>query len=90
MTLELKASRRHILKWGGVSAGIMVAGSLLPNFGISAALGAELGDGDIGVLNYAYALEQLEAAFYIQVLETPFSRMQQNDRSGHPHLDPRP
>jgi len=57
-----------------------VAGSLLPNFGISAALGAELGDGDIGVLNYAYALEQLEAAFYTQVLKTPFSEMQVNDQ----------
>ena len=32
-----------------------------------------LGKGDIGVLNYAYALEQLEAAFYIQVVATPFS-----------------
>lgn len=27
----------------------------------------DLGSGDIGILNYAYALEQLEAAFYIQV-----------------------
>jgi rubrerythrin len=32
-----------------------------------------LGSGDIGILNYAYALEQLEAAFYIQVLSTPYS-----------------
>jgi hypothetical protein len=32
-----------------------------------------LGSGDVGILNYAYALEQLEAAFYIQVLATPFS-----------------
>lgn len=32
-----------------------------------------LGSGDIGILNYAYALEQLEAAFYIQVLTTPYS-----------------
>lgn len=28
-----------------------------------------------GVLNYAYALEQLEAAFYIQVMNTPFTGM---------------
>lgn len=28
---------------------------------------------DIGVLNYAYALEQLEAAFYIRVLATPYA-----------------
>ncbi|MCB7479748.1 ferritin-like domain-containing protein [Christiangramia sediminis] len=27
----------------------------------------DLGSGDVGILNYAYALEQLEAAFYIQV-----------------------
>ncbi|MDB5624053.1 MAG: ferritin-like protein [Devosia sp.] len=74
-------SRRRLLKWGGASAAtIAVSGVLLPNFGITAALAAELGDGDIGVLNYAYALEQLEAAFYTQVLQTPFSRMQPNDR----------
>ncbi len=30
--------------------------------------GVYLGSGDIGILNYAYALEQLEAAFYIQVV----------------------
>ena len=30
-----------------------------------------LGSGDVGVLNYAYALEQLEAAFYAQVVKTP-------------------
>lgn len=72
-------SRRHLLKWTGAAGTIAVAGALLPNFGISAALGAELGDGDIGVLNYAYALEQLEAAFYTQVLDTPFGNMQTND-----------
>ena len=32
-----------------------------------------LGEGDIGILNYAYALEQLEAAFYIQVIANPYS-----------------
>ncbi len=30
-----------------------------------------LGSGDVGVLNYAYALEQLEAAFYAQIVKTP-------------------
>jgi len=28
----------------------------------------DVGNGDVGVLNYAYALEQLEAAFYAQVI----------------------
>ena len=35
--------------------------------------GVNLGSGDYGVLNYAYALEQLEAAFYIQVLTTLYT-----------------
>ncbi|QRR03370.1 ferritin-like domain-containing protein [Dyadobacter sandarakinus] len=35
----------------------------------------DLGSGDIGVLNYAYALEQLEAAFYTQVIATPYAGM---------------
>jgi hypothetical protein len=30
--------------------------------------GVNLGSGDFGILNYAYALEQLEAAFYTQVV----------------------
>jgi hypothetical protein len=35
--------------------------------------GVDLGSGDIGILNYAYALEQLEAAFYMQVVATPYT-----------------
>lgn len=31
----------------------------------------DLGSGDIGILNYAYALEQLESAFYTKVVEHP-------------------
>jgi hypothetical protein len=71
----IQLSRRHILKWSGAAAGIAVAGSILPNFGISAALAADLGEGDIGVLNYAYALEQLEAAFYTMVIDSPYAEI---------------
>lgn len=35
--------------------------------------GVDLGSGDVGILNYAYALEQLEAAFYTKVLTSPYS-----------------
>lgn len=68
-------SRRRVLKWGGAGATLALSGIVLPNFGISAALAADLGEGDIGVLNYAYALEQLEAAFYTQVIDSPYSGM---------------
>lgn len=37
------------------------------------ASGVNLGTGDVGILNYAYALEQLEAAFYTQVIATPYT-----------------
>lgn len=35
--------------------------------------GINLGSGDIGILNYAYALEQLEAAFYIKVITSQYT-----------------
>jgi len=72
-------SRRNVLKWTGVATTLAIAGSVLPNFGISAALAADLGEGDIGVLNYAYALEQLEAAFYSQVVKTPYKGAPKNE-----------
>ncbi|OEO31023.1 Tat (twin-arginine translocation) pathway signal sequence containing protein [Devosia insulae DS-56] len=74
-------SRRNLLKWSGAGATVLVAGALLPNFGISPALAADLGEGDVGVLNYAYALEQLEAAFYSMVIETPYSGMTEEETS---------
>jgi hypothetical protein len=79
MTNAFAPSRRGLLKWGAASAGIMVAGSLLPNFGITAALATDLGEGDVGVLNYAYALEQLEAAFYSAVVDNPYEGATENE-----------
>lgn len=73
MEIAHDQSRRRLLKWSGAAAAtIAISGALLPNFGISSALAADLGEGDVGVLNYAYALEQLEAAFYSQVIKTPY------------------
>lgn len=43
--------------------------------------GVNLGSGDIGVLNYAYALEQLEAAFYIKVIASPYGSMSEMEKS---------
>ncbi|MEO8764054.1 MAG: ferritin-like domain-containing protein [Ginsengibacter sp.] len=41
----------------------------------------DLGSGDPGILNYAYALEQLEAAFYIQVVTSPYAGMTMSEMS---------
>ncbi len=41
----------------------------------------DLGKGDTGILNYAYALEQLEAAFYTQAVSTPYSGMSSEERA---------
>ena len=40
----------------------------------------DLGSGDTGILNYAYALEQLEAAFYTQVITSPYKNMSSDER----------
>lgn len=41
----------------------------------------DLGSGDVGILNYAYALEQLEAAFYVQAVSTPYSGITDSEKS---------
>lgn len=67
-------SRRTILRWSGAAfLSAMTLGSTLE---AALAQGAvDLGGGDVGVLNYAYALEQLEAAFYTQVMSSPYGGM---------------
>jgi hypothetical protein len=77
--------RRSFLKWTGVAAAALVAGcddnetrtltevlpapppETLPDPGQRL---VNLGSGDVGILNYAYALEQLEAAYYTMVVSS--------------------
>lgn len=69
-------SRRSFLQWAGVTVGVAALASCSGNddsTGTTLSTGVDLGAGDVGLLNYAYALEQLEAAFYIQVISTPYS-----------------
>ncbi|AZA80162.1 ferritin-like domain-containing protein [Chryseobacterium sp. G0186] len=69
----LDTSRRNFLKLGGV--GLAIAGLTLVGcdndddfqFGDNNQI-FDLGTGDVGILNYAYALEQLEADFYTKVV----------------------
>jgi hypothetical protein len=39
----------------------------------------DLGDGDIGIVNYCYLLQQLEAAFYEQVIQQPFAGIREEE-----------
>lgn len=72
---ELKAvSRRNFLGYfGGATALIVTAAACKKDDDSPSNSGVNLGSGDPGILNYAYALEQLEAAFYTQVALTPYS-----------------
>ena len=66
--LSSSVHRRSFLKYAGAgTAGIalIAAGCKVRKVTPS---GLDLGKGDFGVLNYAYALEQLEAAFYTKVV----------------------
>lgn len=67
--LEQKMHRRKFLLFSGAAAAsVAVIGAGCHHNDDDN--GVNLGSGDTGVLNYAYALEQLEAAFYTQVIAT--------------------
>ncbi|WP_208859126.1 ferritin-like domain-containing protein [Methylobacterium phyllostachyos] len=78
-------SRRGLLK----TAGILAASTAFLELNLSKAFAqrgatlaggtVDLGQGDFAVLNYAYALEQLEAAFYTQVLQQPYRGFNPSD-----------
>lgn len=73
-TEAARASRRAFFHKTGVglaSLGLVVSACDPDDDGGMVVIGGEaidLGSGDVGVLNYAYALEQIEAAFYARVL----------------------
>jgi hypothetical protein len=71
--------RRSFLRYAGAGlagVGILAAGACTkddPNEGIKRD-GIDIGaQGDFAILNYAYALEQLEAAFYTQVVANMYT-----------------
>ncbi len=75
-TTDAGISRRRFFGYAGALAGAgLLVGLDSCKKDDSGNDGIDLGSGDTGILNYAYALEQLEAAFYIQVLTTQYSGM---------------
>jgi hypothetical protein len=75
-------SRRKFLRYAGAtSAGAMLLAAACKKDDNNNNGGVDLGSGDTGILNYAYALEQLEAAFYTQVVLTPFTGITDNEKS---------
>jgi hypothetical protein len=68
--------RRSFFMYAGATAGataLVLAGCSKED---SSPGMVSLGSGNLSVLNYAYALEQLEAAFYAQVVKTPATDFQ--------------
>jgi hypothetical protein len=73
---EFYSSRRKFLGLAGATTGLIVVTAGCKKEDVqsnSVADGIDLGSGDPGILNYAYALEQLEAAFYTQVIMSQYS-----------------
>ncbi len=66
-------SRRKFLGYVGATSALLVTAASCKKDPVTTNTGVDLGSGDVGILNYAYALEQLEAAFYTQVVATPYS-----------------
>lgn len=69
-------SRRKFIRFSGLfgaATAVTIASCGKDGYDEADGNGVNLGSGDTGVLNYAYALEQLEAAFYTQVANTPYS-----------------
>jgi hypothetical protein len=85
-TLNAKIQRRSFLRYAGAGAavmGVLAACEHHDDVPNPTSATIDVGAGDVGILNFAYALEQLEAAFYIQVVaggsfSTVFSAQEQS------------
>ncbi len=80
--LNRSTGRRDFLRMAALGGAGLAAPALLaacsdaytPGIGSGPTTGATIDfSSDIGVLNYAYALEQLEADFYTKVIATPYT-----------------
>jgi hypothetical protein len=66
-------SRRNFLGYLGGASALLVTAAACKKDDASNNDGVNLGSGDPGILNYAYALEQIEAAFYKKIFDSPYN-----------------
>ena len=66
-------SRRNFLGYLGGASALLVTAAACSKDDNNSDDGVNLGSGDTGILNYAYALEQIEAAFYKKISDSPYS-----------------
>lgn len=79
-----RLSRRKFLGYAGAASGMLALAACNKQNDAGARVGSDgmsLGSGDVGILNYAYALEQLEAAFYTKVIMSPYANMAGSETS---------
>ena len=80
--LRMPIDRASFLKYLGASAAfsaLVLAGCKKDDAPNPASTTVTFTSDDFGILNYAYALEQLEAAFYTQVVASPYSSIPANE-----------
>jgi hypothetical protein len=77
--IQKNVSRRNFLRFTGIAG--LTATVIGSGCKKNDDTGLDLGSGDTGVLNYAYALEQLEAAFYIQVASSFYTGISADERA---------
>ncbi|MGV3762568.1 ferritin-like domain-containing protein [Parapedobacter sp.] len=81
---DTSVKRRQFLRYAGAgaaAAALVALGCKKDNPGPD--MGGDefyFGSGDIAILNYAYALEQLEAAFYTKVVANPYGSISDGER----------
>lgn len=81
---QRSTSRRSFLRWSGAAVTVLAITGCDDDDNITGGDGEEVRidlSNDFGVLNFAYALEQLEAAFYTQVVASMYAGATAEERA---------
>ncbi len=81
---SMAINRRNFLSISGVAAGVAVAAASCQKSTTSPSGSGgsfDVGSGDVGYLNMAYAVTQINEAFYTQVVATPYANISALEKS---------